>query len=434
MKKQNIEVEGGELLIQSKEGHYAVIPAKHRQEVMDMVKDGCDDCINAYIQTLPKDSDYAEDGSLLPDWDKIKNKIKATLNPKNWGVPDYSDKGDFNTAYAAARKAGEKEFMWNNTRYNTRKDTDDLNITMPNKDLNPNWDAEKYNTYLKTNYPEFFKVINRGKGVNEIIFGHPSLHKNTPTRGCYNLFSNKIYTGSMEIKPDDSWYGVNNILGTIIGEMAHAKDDKLSNNPLKKSAWKEGSENWKYGEDRYNIPNTTEYNTHRLYEPGLAMIAYGDLSPNDIKRIQKYVGVEEDGFFGEETYIAVQNKYKDSPYIQSALKEHQFYTQDKDENPIEMGRYSKLAKAYLHQINQDVPLRDSKRFYDPLQSSDYTDNALLNIKAGSGDYDVGELQRALVKRGYKLPKSTKKDGTFDGIWGDETKNALLDYQIKNKTK
>ena len=430
MKKQNIEVEGGELLIQSKEGYYAVIPAKHRQEVMDMVKDGCDDCINEYIKTLPKDSDYAPDGSLLPDWDKVK----ATLNPYNWGVPDYSDRGSRDAAFAAARKAGEKEFMWNNTRYNTRKDTDDLNITMPNKDLNPNWDAEKYNTYLKTNYPEFFKVINRGKGVNEIEFGHPSVHKNTPTRGGYNLFRNKIYTGSMEIKPDGSMFGENDILGTIIAEMAHVKDDKLSDNPLNSNSWKIRTEDWKYGEDKYNIPNTVEYNTHRFYEPGLAMIAYGDLSPNDIKRIQKYVGVEEDGYFGEETYKAVQNKYKDSPYIQSALKEHQFYSQDKDENPIEMGRYSKLAKAYLHQINQDVPLRDSKRFYDPLQLSDYTDNALLNIKAGSGDYDVSELQRALVKRGYKLPKSTKKDGTFDGIWGDETKNALLDYQIKNKTK
>lgn len=75
MKKQNIEVEGGEILLMSKEGHYAVIPAKHRQEVMDMIKDGCDDCINNYIQTLPKDSDYAQDGSLLPDWDK-KNNFK----------------------------------------------------------------------------------------------------------------------------------------------------------------------------------------------------------------------------------------------------------------------------------------------------------------------------------------------------------------------
>ena len=73
MKKQNIEVEGGEILLMSKEGHYAVIPAKHRQEIMDMVKDGCDDCINNYIQTLPKDSDYAEDGTLIPD---DKKKIK----------------------------------------------------------------------------------------------------------------------------------------------------------------------------------------------------------------------------------------------------------------------------------------------------------------------------------------------------------------------
>jgi hypothetical protein len=27
-----------------------------------------------------------------------------------------------------------------------------------------------------------------------------------------------------------------------------------------------------------------------------------------------------------------------------------------------------------------------------------------------------------------MPKSTKSDGTFDGVYGDETKNALLEYQ------
>ena len=36
--------------------------------------------------------------------------------------------------------------------------------------------------------------------------------------------------------------------------------------------------------------------------------------------------------------------------------------------------------------------------------------------------------------GSLYSESTKQDGSFDGIWGDETKNALLDYQIKNKTK
>ena len=365
-------------------------------------------------------------------------KIKGSkLNPKNWGVSDYSDKGSRGAAFTAAREAGEKEFIFNGKRFNTRKDTDDLNITMPNKDLNPDWNAEKYNDYLKTNYPEFFKVINRGKGVNEIEFGHHWLFKNQPRRGSYNSVKNKIHTGSIEIEPDASIFGRNDILGTIIAEMAHVKDDKLSNSPFKKSMWKTTYEDLKHGENRYNTPNTMEYNTHRLYEPGLAMIAYGDLSPNDIMRIQKHLGVKEDGYFGEITYKALQEKYKESPYIQKALEEHQLYTQDKDENPISMGIYSNLAKAYLHQINQDVPLRDSKRFYDRLQYSDYTDNALLNIKAGSGDYDVGELQRALVKRGYELPKSTKRYGDFDGVWGDETKNALLDYQAKNtvhKTK
>ena len=48
--------------------------------------------------------------------------------------------------------------------------------------------------------------------------------------------------------------------------------------------------------------------------------------------------------------------------------------------------------------------------------------------------DLRVIQKALSEQGYKLPKSTKSDGTFDGIFGDETKNALLDYQTKNKKK
>ncbi|NLZ83213.1 MAG: hypothetical protein GX915_06085, partial [Clostridiales bacterium] len=60
---------------------------------------------------------YQEGGevSSFPDWDKIK----AVLNPKNWGVEDYTDKGEFGEAYSSARQAGEKEFMWNGKRYST---------------------------------------------------------------------------------------------------------------------------------------------------------------------------------------------------------------------------------------------------------------------------------------------------------------------------
>ena len=422
----NIEAEGNELVLKNKAGDYVIIPKKYRTEVQDMIKDGCHKCIDSLVETLPVMEDYAQDGSLLPDWDKIINKVKATLNPKNWGVPDYTYKGSRGAAYAAARKAGEKEFMWNNKRFNTRKDTDEIKITVP-KDSYSNpmmYNGKIYSDYIQANYPEFFKLINRGEGLNNIKFEG----LDGTNRAYYSLRENTIYVGRNTDMANA------NFISNIIAEMAHQKDNSKNNivwGSWDKDFWYERP---KYGENRYDVPGTLEYNTHRLYEPGLAMIAYGDLSPNDIKRIQKHLGVKEDGYFGEITYKALKEKYKDSPYIQSALKEHQLYSQDKDENPINMGTYSKLAKAYLHQLNQDVPLRDSKRFYDVLQYSNYTDKALLNIIPGSGDYDVSELQRILKDKGYNLPKSTKKNGTFDGIWGDETKNALIDWQNKNKSK
>lgn len=65
MKKTNIEVEGGELILMSEEGHYAIIPAKDRSKVKEMINNKSDDSINDYIKYLPKESDYAEDGSLI---------------------------------------------------------------------------------------------------------------------------------------------------------------------------------------------------------------------------------------------------------------------------------------------------------------------------------------------------------------------------------
>lgn len=56
---------------------------------------------------------------------KAQTGWQAYLNPKNWGVSRQYEKDEngnmrtFNQAYGAAREAGEKEFMWNNNRYNT---------------------------------------------------------------------------------------------------------------------------------------------------------------------------------------------------------------------------------------------------------------------------------------------------------------------------
>lgn len=53
--------------------------------------------------------------------EEAKNAIDFSfLNPKNWGVKDYSESGNFSSAYKEAKKSGEDEFMWQGERYNTK--------------------------------------------------------------------------------------------------------------------------------------------------------------------------------------------------------------------------------------------------------------------------------------------------------------------------
>jgi hypothetical protein len=44
--------------------------------------------------------------------------------------------------------------------------------------------------------------------------------------------------------------------------------------------------------------------------------------------------------------------------------------------------------------------------------------------------DVRAIQKTLIENGYKLPNSIKSDGSYDGIFGPETKKALEDFQNK----
>jgi len=62
---KHIEAEGGELILRNKNGSVAIIPARHRMEVLDMLKSGCKDCLHKYISDLPKMKDYAEGGTLI---------------------------------------------------------------------------------------------------------------------------------------------------------------------------------------------------------------------------------------------------------------------------------------------------------------------------------------------------------------------------------
>lgn len=77
--KLNIEVEGEELLLQSDNGSYAIIPKKDKARVMYYLKNDKQDRLNKLISKLPRHTDYAENGSLLLP--QKKSATEMLLNP-----------------------------------------------------------------------------------------------------------------------------------------------------------------------------------------------------------------------------------------------------------------------------------------------------------------------------------------------------------------
>ena len=64
---KRVEAEGSELVIRNENGDYAIIPKAKRKEVMKAIEDECHDCVDSIVRSLPLMSDYAEDGTLIPD-------------------------------------------------------------------------------------------------------------------------------------------------------------------------------------------------------------------------------------------------------------------------------------------------------------------------------------------------------------------------------
>ena len=87
-----------------------------------------------------------------------------------------------------------------------------------------------------------------------------------------------------------------------------------------------------------------------------------------------------------------------------------------------------LAKPF--EIYDRIYIKDywdgtKKRMY-------YSDNELNSLDIDKKNFDTLALQKELSNRWHKLPNSTKKDGNLDGVFGEETKEALLDRKERNK--
>ena len=582
----NIEAEGSELILKNKAGDYVIIPKKYRTEVQGMIKDGCHGCIDALVETLPVMADYAEDGSLYsesltndpptqkstkhpldpnpdgslpsyfkgsaenpilfdevtvvaeaPQYDndperiaKIKrqikqgwSKVKATLNPKNWGVPDYTDKGSRDAAYAAARRAGEKEFMWNNKRFST-------SIKNENPYKTGNYKSKIIpTTYLanKTNTPQENIVrdkteynLHEGKLYfsrtgevtdGNVIIGGDYMENFATALPAYNykhLISSIKLSGKKEIpldKENQLFYGIiNNKFKT--GKVSDFNDDDVivpirfggrydKSTPISEEDAKLLEINRNLIAERNSIFHSKDFTETPEYKEFLKNNPKKNLSKHGEKRrflnyykqqqfdnaglgsdfedvVRK---IESDNFIFKQNGRGVYSSADDGKIILHSPKSgKQLYLfknsrseiMEKsqkflEENPdaefisLDTGRYNFMIENsegltqddFIKYSSADLKRGDKLGYniiFAPYKYHDYgdgkqkrmyySDKELSELDPNKRNFDTLALQRELSNRGYKLPKSTKKDGSFDGIWGDETKNALLDYQTKNKKK
>ena len=79
-KNIKVEAEHNELILENSHGDIVIIPANKRNWVKQKISEGCHNCIDSLVETLPVASQYAGDGSVYPPNTKVKvnqnNQIK----------------------------------------------------------------------------------------------------------------------------------------------------------------------------------------------------------------------------------------------------------------------------------------------------------------------------------------------------------------------
>lgn len=316
--------------------------------------------------------------------DPLKKKIPTWMNPKNWGVADYTDRGSFDTAYSAARKAGEKEFMWSGQRYSTAQKNEDR--AEANFYLSKNQREKIYKSVTPEGYPqqEFFHAAKKYITGEERKIGRSYQEKS-----------------KMGIADEDAWaffMGVNQ-----------------QSNSIKESKYKpkNSTTDAKYYTLKNAYPNE-EFERKILEE---AKIAFNKTNTGN-----EYGKISDDG-----------NRVTGFTSSFYPL-ENVTYSKGKDER----GDYYSIYDVYDFNVPFQEKIGKPYEVYDRVYYKDYgngkinpmyyTDKELSGLDPNKKNFDTLALQRELSNRGYKLPKSRKADGRFDGIFGEETRTALLNYQ------
>ena len=90
-KNISIEAEHNELILENSHGDKVIIPANKRNWVKQKLSEGCHNCIDSLVGTLPVASQYAQDGSVYPPNTKVKVNQDNQIKEYDINSPEYKD-------------------------------------------------------------------------------------------------------------------------------------------------------------------------------------------------------------------------------------------------------------------------------------------------------------------------------------------------------
>ena len=90
-KNINVEAEHNELILENSNGDKVIIPANKRNWVKQKLSEGCHNCIDSLVETLPVTSQYAGDGSVYPPNKKVKVNQDNQIKEYDISSPEYRD-------------------------------------------------------------------------------------------------------------------------------------------------------------------------------------------------------------------------------------------------------------------------------------------------------------------------------------------------------
>ena len=170
-KNIKVEAEHNELILENSHGDKVIIPANKRNWVKQKLSEGCHNCIDSLVETLPVASQYAQDGSVYPPNKKVKVNQDNQIKEYDINSNEYKD-------------------LYNSGKLMSYDKNTDTYIATPLKETTitaeaPQWLKDKRNLekqyskdwYIDNNLPKFSRAMrvssdNMGgnqKGYDEYI-------------------------------------------------------------------------------------------------------------------------------------------------------------------------------------------------------------------------------------------------------------------------